>query len=138
MPWHIPWDRIDHHFLAYLHIIGSVSPWLGSCTYHLFMSHKCGCELYTQLLRWDVISILITQTFGASTTIYTSIALYPYWLQCVFVFLYTFLAIRVLQYTLEVSCVWKRRLGFALLVFMRVIAFFLRLWSIGIGKASVS
>lgn len=97
MPQHIPCDLIDYPSLTYLYIIGSISPWLGSCIYHLLMNHKSEYELYTQLLKWDVISILITQSFGESTTIYTSFALYPLWLKYIFVFINTFFAIRALQ-----------------------------------------
>ena len=136
MPRHIPWDLIDYHFLAYLHITGCVAPWLGSCVYHTFMNHRSGVDLYQKLLKWDVIGIWITQSLGASTTIYTSLILYPFWLQFIFIFLYSLIAIRALQHTLLASGVWKRRLGFAILVGMRVLAFILRLNAIEIGQAS--
>lgn len=136
MPRHIPWNQIDHPIFAYFHIIGCVSPWLGSCVYHTFMNHHSGVKLYQQLLKWDVIGIWVTQSFGASSTIYTSLILYSAWLRYSFILIYTVIAIRVLQHTMSANCVWKRRLGFGFLVVMRVIAFFLRISAIKAGQAS--
>lgn len=138
MPHHMPWNKIKHPILAFSHIAGSVAPWLGSCVYHTFMSHQSGVKLYNQLLKWDVIGIWVTQSFGASTTIYTSLILYPRVLRYLFVLTYTLVAIKVLQQTLQANCVWQRRLGFGTLVALRIVAFFLRISAIPPGQASVS
>lgn len=138
MPHHMPWNKIRHPFLAFGHIAGSVAPWLGSCVYHTFMSHYFGSKLYYQLLKYDVIGIWVTQTFGASTFIYTSLMLYPRFARYLFILAYTLVAIRVLQHTLRANCVWKRRLGFGTLVALRIVALILRIYAIPSGQGSVS
>ncbi|RWS31458.1 progestin and adipoQ receptor family member 4-like protein [Leptotrombidium deliense] len=136
-PANIPWNQINHPILACFHIMGSVAPWLGSTIYHLFMNHEKGEKFYRELLKWDVIGIWITQSFGASTTVYTSVALYPDYFRYTFVSLYIILSIRALKDSAMTDCVWRRRLGFTFLVLMRFIAFFCRLSTFADGEGSV-
>jgi len=97
MPTHIPWDNIDKRWIAYTHVLGSFSSWFGSSIYHLFMNHERGEGFYFNLLCWDVIGIWITQTIGACSTLYTSVVLYPFWLQAGFVSIYVALSLRSLR-----------------------------------------
>ncbi|RWS14955.1 progestin and adipoQ receptor family member 4-like protein [Dinothrombium tinctorium] len=136
IPRNIPWNEIAHPLLAYFHILGSVCPWLGSTLYHLFMNHESGEKLYVELLKWDVIGIWVTQSFGASTTVYTSVRLCPHCFRCPFLILYALLSIRALRDSAWASCVWRRRLGFSFLVFMRLIALSCRLVTIDYDEGS--
>lgn len=70
----IPWDKLNSTFLPICHIVGSVSPWVGSFLYHLFMNHAQGGEsLYRRLLQLDMIGIWVTQSFGTYRYIFLNI-----------------------------------------------------------------
>lgn len=58
MPWEIS------VFLSWCHIAGSVSPWIGSFLYHLFMNLHLGEDCYYRLLQLDMLGIWISQSFG--------------------------------------------------------------------------
>ena len=66
VPGLVPWSRLDRHgrFLAWCHLIGAVSPWIGSFVYHLFMNLQAGERVYQRLLRLDMFGIWICQSFG--------------------------------------------------------------------------
>lgn len=69
VPGLVPWGRLDHlgllgRFLAWCHLVGAVSPWVGSFVYHLFMNLQAGERVYNRLLRLDMFGIWICQSFG--------------------------------------------------------------------------
>lgn len=64
VPGLMPWDQIESHFLPWCHIIGAVSPWIGSFVYHLFMNLERGEVVYYKLLQLDMLGIWISQSFG--------------------------------------------------------------------------
>ena len=134
----MPWDEINHPLLAYSCVLGSVSSWVGSSIYHLFMNHEKGEPLYHQLLQFDVIGIWITQTIGASTTLYVSVVSYNIAIQIAFLLFYVIFSIKSLNDVVMATSAPARVLGFASLVVMRIIAFALRILSIPSGAASVS
>lgn len=138
MPKFMPWDEISHPMLAYSCVLGSVSSWVGSSIYHLFMNHEKGEPLYHQLLQFDVIGIWITQAIGASTTLYVSVVSYNIWIQITFLLFYAVFSIKSLNDVVMATSAPARVLGFASLVLMRIIAFALRIFSIPSGAASVS
>lgn len=138
MPTQIPWSQIDYPMLAYCHVLGSFSSWVGSSFYHLFMNHQRGENFYFKLLRWDVIGIWVTQTIGAASTLYTSVVLQPSWFQLIFISMYVMLSLRSLRDSITANSVWRRILGFGFLFLMRVVAFGLRVSAIAPGNASVS
>ena len=65
-----PWEEIEGNtflnVLGWSHVIASISPWLGSVTYHLFMNHRKGARLYHLLLQLDMFGIWVTECFGKS------------------------------------------------------------------------
>lgn len=138
MPKFMPWNEISHPLLAYSCVLGSVSSWIGSSIYHLFMNHEKGEPLYHQLLQFDVIGIWITQAIGASTTLYVSVSSYNLFIQIIFLSMYVIFSIKSLNDVIMATSAPARVLGFASLVAMRIIAFILRILSIPSGAASVS
>lgn len=138
MPYTMPWDEIKHPVLAYTCLVGSVSSWVGSSMYHLFMNHHRGEELYVNLLQWDVTGIWVTQAIGASTTIYTSVVCYDPLIQWSLIGVYGLTSASALRDSLMARSAWSRILGFASLFFLRIIAFVLRLQALGLGVGSVS
>lgn len=63
------WTQPNLRFLSWCHIIGSISPWVGSFIYHLFMNLERGEKTYYRLLQLDMIGIWICQSFGRSLII---------------------------------------------------------------------
>jgi hypothetical protein len=64
-----PWSAIEGNtflnILGCAHIAASISPWLGSVIYHLFMNYNKGGESFYQLLlQIDMFGIWITECFG--------------------------------------------------------------------------
>ncbi|XP_076043504.1 progestin and adipoQ receptor family member 4 isoform X2 [Oratosquilla oratoria] len=70
----LPWHEITVPYLPWIHLVSTVSPWVGSTIYHLFMNHKSGESFYRSLLHLDMFGIWITQSFGALTTVYASVS----------------------------------------------------------------
>lgn len=140
MPSLIPWNEIRHPLLAYTVIIGSISSWVGSSVYHLFMNYEGGEKFYTTLLQWDVTGIWVTQAVGAATTIYTSVALYDDWVRILLISTYTILSLFALRDSLLARSAWSRILGFGSLFLVRMVAFALRLAAVDSanGEGSVS
>lgn len=137
VPHTMPWNEIRHPILAYTCLIGSVSSWVGSTLYHLFMNHHHGERLYINLLQWDVTGIWVTQAIGASTTIYTSVVCHDPLIQWSLISAYALMSAGALRDSLMARSAWSRILGFATLFFLRVIAFVLRLLALGPGVGSV-
>lgn len=138
MPHTMPWDEIKHPVLAYTCLLGSVSSWVGSSIYHLFMNHHQGEQLYVNLLQWDVAGIWVTQAIGAATTIYTSVVCYDSLIQWSLISVYALTSAGALRDSITARSAWSRILGFASLFFLRIIAFVLRLYALGLGAGSVS
>lgn len=125
----MPWNQITVPLLPYFHVISCFIPWIGSSFYHIFMNHKAGEKVYNTLLEWDVIGIWFTQSFGASTTIYTSVSQYYLWFQVIFIGIYVILSLRALRASVVAENQWKRPISFLYLVIMRIFAFVFRLHS---------
>ena len=64
IPWLLPWDEISVPYLPIFHVVSSVTPWIGSTLYHLFMNHNTGYIAYKVLLTIDMLGIWVTQTAG--------------------------------------------------------------------------
>ena len=64
IPWLLPWREINVPYLPTFHVIASISPWIGSTLYHLFMNHNTGYIAYKVLLLVDMLGIWVTQTAG--------------------------------------------------------------------------
>ena len=64
MPWEV------NPFLSWCHIAGSVSPWIGSFLYHLFMNINYSKVAYWRLLQLDMLGIWISQSFGKHLSYY--------------------------------------------------------------------
>lgn len=64
-----PWGAIEGNtflnILGWAHISASISPWIGSVIYHLFMSYNQGGDRFYQLLlQIDMFGIWVTECFG--------------------------------------------------------------------------
>lgn len=66
VPQILPWSTAELRFLSWCHIAGILSPWIGSCLYHIFMSADRGEHFYYILLQIDMLGIWICQSFGGS------------------------------------------------------------------------
>ncbi|KAE8744199.1 hypothetical protein FOCC_FOCC009119, partial [Frankliniella occidentalis] len=80
VPGLVPWGRLDRHghFLAWCHLVGAVSPWVGSFVYHLFMNLQAGERVYNRLLRLDMFGIWICQSFGALPMVTATVYCLPW------------------------------------------------------------
>lgn len=63
LPWNTKGTLVG--ILSWCHLIGAVSPWVGSFLYHLFMNVNYDEVLYRTLLKVDMIGIWLCQSFGA-------------------------------------------------------------------------
>lgn len=120
-------ERLFVSYLTYCHLVGSITPWLGSLTYHVLMNHRSGKTFYQKLLKADMLGIWITQTFGALTTISSSFILCSQSLCTSLLTIYLILSLFALYKSLTASSAWQRPVSFALLVCVRIIAFIVRL-----------
>ena len=78
IPWILPWSEINVPYLPTFHVVASVSPWIGSTMYHLFMNHNTGIFAYKLLLTIDLLGIWVTQTAGKYFLVYTNYIHYLY------------------------------------------------------------
>jgi len=62
LPWNTKGTLVG--VLSWCHLIGAVSPWIGSFLYHLFMNVNYDEVLYRTLLKVDMIGIWLCQSFG--------------------------------------------------------------------------
>lgn len=62
LPWNTKGTLVG--ILSWCHLIGAVSPWIGSFLYHLFMNVNYDEVLYRTLLKVDMIGIWLCQSFG--------------------------------------------------------------------------
>ncbi|KAK6626817.1 hypothetical protein RUM44_009294 [Polyplax serrata] len=129
----IPWDKIDSKFLPMCHIVGSVSPWVGSFLYHLFMNHAQGERLYRRLLQLDMIGIWVTQSFGALPMICTTSFCFPWTIRWLVIFSYCLMSAWGLHKAVRAWSPWDRRMCFALPFVTRLCLTLLRVTGIGGG-----
>lgn len=129
----LPYDEIGVRFLPYFHILATISPWLGSFIYHLFMNHKSGEVLYKRLLQVDMIGIWFTQSFGALITIYASIFCLGKPAHHIIFSFYFVLSVVALYKAVVAGSPWQRRCSFALQVVLRSGLLVLRLSPYGGG-----
>lgn len=64
LPWNTKGTLVE--VLSWCHLIGAVSPWIGSFLYHLFMNVNYDEIFYRTLLKVDMIGIWLCQSFGGS------------------------------------------------------------------------
>lgn len=64
LPWNTKGTLVG--ILSWCHLIGAVSPWVGSFLYHLFMNVNYDEVFYRTLLKVDMIGIWLCQSFGDS------------------------------------------------------------------------
>lgn len=66
VPHLLPWNTKGTFIgvLSWCHLVGAVSPWVGSFLYHLFMNVNYDEDLYRTLLKVDMIGIWLCQSFG--------------------------------------------------------------------------
>lgn len=66
VPFMLPWGARGAltGFLSWCHLIGAVSPWIGSFLYHVFMNLDYGEAVYRCLLKLDMLGIWICQSIG--------------------------------------------------------------------------
>lgn len=62
LPWNTKGTLVG--ILSWCHLIGAVSPWVGSFLYHLFMNVNYDEVFYRTLLKVDMIGIWLCQSFG--------------------------------------------------------------------------
>ncbi|XP_054266798.1 progestin and adipoQ receptor family member 4 [Macrosteles quadrilineatus] len=131
VPKHMPWE--SSVFLSWCHIAGSVAPWVGSFTYHLFMNLHLGESCYYRLLQLDMLGIWISQSFGALPMVRASVYCLPYFLQWLVVASYAGGSVLGLIKAMNAWSPWKRRLCFATPFLMRSVLCILRYSRFGGG-----
>ncbi|KAK3924552.1 Progestin and adipoQ receptor family member 4 [Frankliniella fusca] len=116
VPGLVPWARLDRHghFLAWCHLVGAVSPWVGSFVYHLFMNLQAGERVYNRLLRLDMFGIWICQSFGALPMVTATVYCLPWNVRWLVISSYCLLSLCGLYKAMTAWSPWDRRLSFAL------------------------
>ncbi|XP_034179073.2 progestin and adipoQ receptor family member 4 [Osmia lignaria lignaria] len=136
IPQLLPWSTqsIFLGILSWCHLIGAVSPWVGSFIYHLFMNLNYDAIFYRTLLKLDMIGIWLCQSFGAIPMMAATVHCLPngYWYCCMFI--YCFLNIWGLLKAMIARSPWERRLCFAPPFLMRMLIMILRCFDIGGGS----
>ncbi|XP_035736155.1 progestin and adipoQ receptor family member 4-like [Vespa mandarinia] len=132
LPWHT--QGILGAILSWCHLIGAVSPWIGSFIYHVFMNVNYDEAFYRSLLRLDMIGIWLCQSFGAIPMLAASVHCLPdnHWYCCIFI--YCFLSIWGLLKAMHARSPWERRLCFAPPFLMRMFIMTMRCFGIGGGS----
>ncbi|XP_017883312.1 progestin and adipoQ receptor family member 4 [Ceratina calcarata] len=138
IPQLLPWNTKGTllAILSWCHLIGAVSPWIGSFIYHLFMNLNYDEVFYRFLLKLDMIGIWLCQSFGAIPMMAATVHCLPdtYWYCCIFI--YWFLCIWGLLNAMSAQSPWERRLCFAPPFLMRMLVMTLRCFGIGGGSPS--
>lgn len=130
------WTQPNLRFLSWCHIIGSISPWVGSFIYHLFMNLERGEKTYYRLLQLDMIGIWICQSFGAMPMVTATTYCLPRLLRWFGVSCYCLFSLWGLYKAMVALSPWDRRLCFLLPFCMRFILCWLRLYNFGGGDPS--
>ncbi|XP_069700169.1 progestin and adipoQ receptor family member 4 isoform X2 [Periplaneta americana] len=133
VPGLMPWDQIESRFLPWCHIVGAVSPWIGSFVYHLFMNLERGEVVYYKLLQLDMLGIWISQSFGALPMVYASVFCLPWACRWLILSSYCLLSMWGLYKALTAWSPWERRLCFLLPFVMRLLLCGLRYSPLGGG-----
>lgn len=133
IPWILPWSEINVPYLPTFHVVASVSPWIGSTMYHLFMNHNTGIFAYKLLLTIDLLGIWVTQTAGGLITICATIHCLSLDAQTKILSLYALLCMYCLYKTLTAKCVWSRRFSFTVPFLVRMLMVALRYFELGGG-----
>ncbi|XP_070509285.1 progestin and adipoQ receptor family member 4 [Chironomus tepperi] len=126
VPPYLPWNN-SLRFLSWCHLVGSVSPWIGSFVYHLFMNLERGETIYYRLLQLDMFGIWMSQSFGALPFVIASVFCMSGFIKWLTIISYCIFCIFGLQKALTAASPWQRRLCFALPFLMRAILTILRL-----------
>ncbi|XP_043475619.1 progestin and adipoQ receptor family member 4 isoform X3 [Leptopilina heterotoma] len=87
----LPWST--QGALSGCHLIGAISPWIGSFLYHVFMNLNYGEDVYRKLLKIDMLGIWLCQSFGALPMIVTSVHCSSGFLQYCCISIYCFLSL---------------------------------------------
>ncbi|XP_011146651.1 progestin and adipoQ receptor family member 4 [Harpegnathos saltator] len=132
LPWNTKGTLVG--ILSWCHLIGAVSPWVGSFLYHLFMNVNYDEVLYRTLLKVDMIGIWLCQSFGAIPMIAAAVHCLAdnVWYCCIFI--YCSLSMWGLLKAMTARSPWERRLCFAPPFLMRMIVMTLRCFGIGGGS----
>jgi len=134
IPWILPWDEITVPYLPIFHVVSSITPWVGSTLYHLFMNHNTGYIAYKVLLTIDMLGIWVTQTAGGLVTICATIHCFSQETKSKLLWTYGLLCLYCLYKVLTAQCVWGRRFSYTAPFLVRVTMIVLRYLGIGGGN----
>lgn len=132
VPGLLPWGP-EFRFLSWCHLLGSVSPWIGSFLYHLFMNLERGERVYYRLLQLDMLGIWISQSFGAMPMVTATVFCLPWPIRWACISAYSVLSLWGLYKAMTAWSPWERRLCFLLPFSMRMLLCGLRVSSFGGG-----
>lgn len=127
------WTQPDLRFLTWCHIVGSISPWVGSFVYHLFMNLERGEKIYYRLLQLDMLGIWICQCFGAMPMVIATTYCLPRLLRWFSVSSYCLFSLWGLYKAMIAISPWERRLSFLLPFCMRIVLCIFRFYNFGGG-----
>ncbi|XP_017776887.1 PREDICTED: progestin and adipoQ receptor family member 4 [Nicrophorus vespilloides] len=127
----MPWTQL--WYLSWCHVLGIVSPWVGSFLYHLFMNIERGEKIYYRLLQLDMLGIWINQSFGAIPMVTATTYCLPGVIKWIFLIAYCLLSVWGFYKAMTAWSPWERRLCFLLPFTVRVILCLIRYFSIGGG-----
>ncbi|XP_065582254.1 progestin and adipoQ receptor family member 4-like [Artemia franciscana] len=122
-----------YSLLPWLHISATISSWIGSSIYHLFMCHISGIVTYRKLLQVDMMGIWVTQTFGALTTLSAFTHCLSNSLRYSLFVLYCVTCVWGFYKAVSAKSVWQRRLSFTSSVIFQWSILLLRLYMPYIG-----
>ncbi|XP_001608278.2 progestin and adipoQ receptor family member 4 [Nasonia vitripennis] len=136
VPFMLPWGARGAltGFLSWCHLIGAVSPWIGSFLYHVFMNLDYGEAVYRCLLKLDMLGIWICQSIGAMPLIAASVHCLPSILWHLCIVTYCFLSVWGLFKAMHAKSPWERRLCFSPPFMMRMLVLVLRSFGVGGGN----
>ncbi|XP_011495662.1 PREDICTED: progestin and adipoQ receptor family member 4 isoform X2 [Ceratosolen solmsi marchali] len=136
VPHLLPWGTRESlmGFLSWCHVIGAISPWIGSFLYHVFMNLDFGEAVYKYLLKLDMLGIWICQSIGAMPLIAASVHCLPniFWYLCIAT--YCFLSVWGLFKAMHAKSPWERRLCFSPPFMMRMLVLIFRCFGFGGGN----
>ncbi|KAK4883698.1 hypothetical protein RN001_007017 [Aquatica leii] len=127
------WTQYDLRFLTWCHILGSISPWIGSFVYHLFMNLERGERVYHRLLQLDMLGIWICQSFGAMPMLLATTYCLPGTYRLLGVSSYCLSSLWGLYKAMNALSPWERRLCFLFPFCMRIVLCGLRFYNYGGG-----